>query len=238
MIEKKWSVGDFGFHVDDPKQPSYLLRLVVRSINNKDSFITEYIDQASDDRVKHGKGRNGRIVSMKHLDDPARYGIEVRGIPMCSAHAKAALDGVKTQSKYLIPPAQKYGKIGDYLYVREPVGIVDGYTYYMSTMTEPVLRTTWRWESSVLKASRMPKHMARCFLKIKNTWVIKLGEINTGDAIAEGIYTLEHGYSCPLMMEQIFHNPRHLFQKMWQLLHNGEYDPQALVETIEFERVY
>ena len=213
-----------------------IMRLVKRL---GDRYITEYIDQTDPRRSGYGKGLQSIMQhSSNDFVHPIDCGININSLVVCSAHASGILAGDKRQSRHLAG-SRYYGEIGDYLWVKEPICKVNGLAYYLSTMTEPELRTVWRWtEAATLRAVKMPRYMARIFIKITYKWQERLGDIKSHDAILEGLQCRNGYYTVDNLMPQRYIDPRAAFVQTWKLLHDGQYDPDAVVEVIQFESVY
>ena len=87
----------------------------------------------------------------------------------------------------------KYGKAGDYCYMREPLyhGF-GGVAYYRDDLTmvrhaltrEPI---TWRWKRDVLTSIFMPREAARSVYQYASISVERVQEISRDDAKAEGV---------------------------------------------------
>jgi hypothetical protein len=87
----------------------------------------------------------------------------------------------------------KYGKVGRFLYMREPLvkhsaGVAcyaDDIVTALDIMTgEPI---KWQWKRDTLSQLYMPKRAARLFFQYESIRVERLQEISIGDCWAEGI---------------------------------------------------
>ena len=87
----------------------------------------------------------------------------------------------------------KYGQVGDYCYMREP--LIRGFgdvAYYADdkVMVCHVLTgeaITWRWKTDLLTSIFMPREAARSIYRYEQIRVERLQDITEDDAIAEGM---------------------------------------------------
>lgn len=86
----------------------------------------------------------------------------------------------------------KYGKAGDYCYMREPLVRIGAYAFYkddhqpvVSLVTGEMI--TWRWKNDILTSIFMPKEAVRSIYKYESVRVERVQEILRDDAKAEGV---------------------------------------------------
>lgn len=87
-----------------------------------------------------------------------------------------------------------YGKVGDFVYMREPLKRIGDFAYYADDehirpakffMTDnPIV---WRWKRDVLSSMFMPAEAARFIYQYKSIRVERVQDISRDDAKAEGV---------------------------------------------------
>lgn len=147
----------------------------------------------------------------------------------------------------------KYGNIGDLLWVRERFCRVHSdmkhketgkpYAYFAGTDSgglEVAKEYGFKWKPSI----HMPKEASRLFLKIKNIRVEKLRDITEADAIAEGVYKAcdygSTGYKLFTEPDAAYSDIDAIesFESLWESINGKEsLESNPWVWVIEFERV-
>lgn len=85
-----------------------------------------------------------------------------------------------------------YGKVGDVVYMREPLVQVGAYAFYKDD-SQPVISLVtgemvkWRWKVKTLSGMFMPGEAARFIYRYESIRVERVQEISNVDAIAEGV---------------------------------------------------
>ncbi|MCK6611574.1 MAG: hypothetical protein L6Q78_11100 [Bacteroidia bacterium] len=153
----------------------------------------------------------------------------------------------------------KYGQPGDVLWVRESCTYVirdhahdllegsrDGVQWvYKSSMHEDWMKYAkekygYKWKPSI----HMPKEACRLFLQITNIRVERLQDINSGDAISEGIefnwssLFSEYRYKDYMNVKSDWRSPISSFQSLWASI-NGldSWEANPWVWVIEFKKL-
>jgi len=113
-----------------------------------------------------------------------------------------------------------YGKEGDILYVRETFALGEEENAIIYKADNPTLNI--KWKPSIY----MPKTAARINLRITNVTVEQLQQMDSLDAISEGIRT------------QPPHSQLEAFKKLWGKINGSDsWEQNPWVWVIEFERV-
>ena len=152
-----------------------------------------------------------------------------------------------------------YGEVGDILWVRESCvwvmldhahdlleGVKDRNQWvYKASVHEDFMKYAkekygYKWKPSI----HMPKSACRIFLKITNIKVEKLQDIDSGDAISEGIefwwsdLFSEYRYKDYANVKSDWRSPISSFQSLWASINGFDsWDENPWVWVIEFEKV-
>lgn len=139
-----------------------------------------------------------------------------------------------------------FGKIGDFLWVKETYqiqGNTTKYYVYKADKNESIKN----WKPSLF----MPKSAARIWLRITNVRVERLNDISEEDAIAEGIESkfpdfcdsIRYGFNGKLHYNYLEKGIMQInsitsFETLWQSIHSEQsWNDNPLVWVIEFERI-
>jgi len=85
----------------------------------------------------------------------------------------------------------------------------------------------------------MPKKACRLFLKVTNVRVERLQDINTQDAISEGIEEIHYGAYKNYMSKEYdgFGHPPESFKTLWQSINGIEsWEANPFVWVVEFQK--
>jgi hypothetical protein len=138
-----------------------------------------------------------------------------------------------------------YGKPGDLLWVRETFCPIKqdtgGFRYeYKADGYEPTMWLDEKWKPSI----HIPKDAARIWLEITNVRVERLQDISNGDAMREGVESIDHGVHWRNYVKDeisCFIHPRHSFESLWKSINgsnwNRDWSLNPFVWVVEFKRI-
>jgi hypothetical protein len=136
-----------------------------------------------------------------------------------------------------------YGKHGDVLWVRETFfkNPNTGVFVFKAATEMRIIDTDFvKWKPSIF----MPKDAARIWLKITDVRVQRLQDIDSGDAISEGIefwwsdLFSEYRYKDYANVKDNWRSSVSSFQSLWSSIHGiNSWDDNPWVWVIEFERI-
>jgi hypothetical protein len=142
----------------------------------------------------------------------------------------------------------KYGKVGDVVYMREPLVQVGAYAFYKDD-SQPVISVitgemvTWRWKVKTLSGMFMPGEAARFVYRYESIRVERVQEISEADAVAEGLCAWQkdgktyYGIDRADVWEQ---DPRLTYKRLWNSINDDRgfgWDANPWVWVLEYKAV-
>ncbi len=128
--------------------------------------------------------------------------------------------------------------VGDVLWVRETWAtsvMPNVYLYRAQNEIEPYAFPPLKWKPSIF----MPKEACRLFLEVTNVRAERLQEISFGEAISEGLFTIEHEGALEYLVGQVCavkDSSEKSVAWLWQNI-NGEWKSNPFVWVITFKIV-
>ena len=131
------------------------------------------------------------------------------------------IEGKKTETRRLVKNKTKPRyKVGETVYIKEKLyrNVDNGISFEDG---EPIPDTNWGWKRNVLSPMFMPAKYARLFLRIIGIKTERLHDITEADAIAEGIFLTDYGWSWKESPKEyeFFITPRIAFANLWESIH-------------------
>jgi len=149
--------------------------------------------------------------------------------------------GKKTETRRLVKNKTKPRyKVGETVYIKEKLyrNVDNGISFEDG---EPIPDTNWGWKRNVLSPMFMPEKYARLFLRITDINIAWLQNLSEADAIAEGIFLTDYGWSwkASTQNDDCFVTPRIAFANLWDSINGDDQlqcwhaDPEVFVYKFE-----